>query len=336
MTILQWQRAHLVLHVESLKLNLSLKSRTSSSPPPPPPPYKPLDVSRESLDCLLASLDCERRIAELFVRSRWQAVETFLEAGGAQVMLELVQYAPPERWFHEMTITALLVLQLTTLAPVSHRTVAGVLLPNQRPGMAVLLWAAGGQPSSAYVNSDPEAVAAALHVIANCVAPPSSVAELLNPSGSAGASSGGSGRAGGSLWRTSTQATPVQNNTSGGTPMWTPAAGNSAPADVGGGGAAASLGQSMEDNFAYTRQCLRSNNGMRVLMQQLSQPSGLARTATLGAHHSLSGGGLSTSAASGAAGGGALCPSQPSDSPAPRRIEIPGPSYYLYAGRVPA
>ena len=64
----------------------------------------------------------------------------------------------PPRWFHEMSITALLVLQLVTLAPCTHRTVAGLLLPNQRPGMGVLLWAAGGQPSRAYLNSDPEAV----------------------------------------------------------------------------------------------------------------------------------------------------------------------------------
>ena len=62
---------------------------------------------------------------------------------------------PPIRWFHEMALSALHSLHLCTLAPFTRRLVAGVMLPNQRPGMAVLLWAAT-PPSSAFLSHDPE------------------------------------------------------------------------------------------------------------------------------------------------------------------------------------
>lgn len=54
-----------------------------------------------------------------------------------------------------MTLSALHSLHLCSLAPFTRRLVAGVLLPNQRPGMAVLLWAAT-PPSSAFLSHDPE------------------------------------------------------------------------------------------------------------------------------------------------------------------------------------
>ena len=54
-----------------------------------------------------------------------------------------------------MALSALHSLHLCTLAPFTRRLVAGVMLPNQRPGMAVLLWAAT-PPSSAFLSHDPE------------------------------------------------------------------------------------------------------------------------------------------------------------------------------------
>eukprot|EP00955_Chlamydomonas_euryale_P037571 350815-Chlamydomonas_euryale.AAC.1 len=72
-----------------------------------------------------------------------------------QVLLELVQYCPQERWFHEITLSALHVLHLATLAPHTRRLIVGCMLANQRPGMAVLLWAAT-PPASAFLNHDPE------------------------------------------------------------------------------------------------------------------------------------------------------------------------------------
>jgi hypothetical protein len=49
----------------------------------------------------------------------------------AQVLLELVQFSPPERWFHEMALSALHTLHLATLAPFTRRLVAGASLSNQ-------------------------------------------------------------------------------------------------------------------------------------------------------------------------------------------------------------
>lgn len=64
-------------------------------------------------------------------------------------------------WFHEITLSALEMLHLATLAPFTRRLVVGTLLSNQRPGMAVLLWAAT-PPSSAFLNHDPEVRAVGL------------------------------------------------------------------------------------------------------------------------------------------------------------------------------
>ena len=49
----------------------------------------------------------------------------------SQVLLELVQCSPQERWFHEMALSSLHTLHLATLAPFTRRRVAGVTLSNQ-------------------------------------------------------------------------------------------------------------------------------------------------------------------------------------------------------------
>lgn len=59
--------------------------------------YKPIDVSNEALDSLVSALDTDRRLAEVFARARWPALESLVDQGGLPVLLELVQYSPQER-----------------------------------------------------------------------------------------------------------------------------------------------------------------------------------------------------------------------------------------------
>ncbi|GLI63939.1 hypothetical protein VaNZ11_007080, partial [Volvox africanus] len=163
-------------------------------------PYRPVDVSREALDSVTASLASDRRLAEAFVRCRWPALEHLLDAGAPALLLELVSALPPERWFHEAMLEALEAVRLLTLAPLARREVLAAVVPvgggHHRGGVGVLLTAAT-LSTSAFFSSDPEMVAEALSTLVNCVTPPPSLAPLLASTAAAARGGGGAAGAGG-------------------------------------------------------------------------------------------------------------------------------------------
>ncbi|GFR42558.1 hypothetical protein Agub_g3469, partial [Astrephomene gubernaculifera] len=158
LTLRMFIAAHLVLHVSHLRR--SLTHPPSSSAPPPSasspqdptspsatataptaptttttttapavlPYYRPVDTSREALDALTSSLECDRRLAEAFARCRWPALELLLDAGAPGVLLELVSELPHERWFHETMQAALEGLRMLTQAPLARKAVLGAVV----------------------------------------------------------------------------------------------------------------------------------------------------------------------------------------------------------------
>ncbi|KAF5830074.1 hypothetical protein DUNSADRAFT_15056, partial [Dunaliella salina] len=161
-TLVQWIRAHLVLHTNSLRRPpLARPSPLNPSAPAAsqPLPYKPVgDVGQEAMDGLLWTLDVDRRLAEAFVRSPWPAVEKLLSMGGVELLLEVVMSMQPatERPSHELIVSALQALQLAALSPYARKAVAGTMMQQtNRPGIGILLSLAA-QPTSAFLLPDYE------------------------------------------------------------------------------------------------------------------------------------------------------------------------------------
>ncbi|KAG2501358.1 hypothetical protein HYH03_001148 [Edaphochlamys debaryana] len=349
LTLRQFIATHLVLHVQALRRSLAASAdRTSAAALAAAPasragagrtaaaagasaasavqplpavqlPYRPVDTSAEALDSIASALETDRRLAEAFARCRWPALEHLLDAGVPSLLLELVSALPPERWFHEASVAALGAMRLLAAAPLARRAMVTALVPvggggGHRSGVGVLLGAAT-LTCSAFFQSDPEAVAEALAVIALCVTPPPSLAPLLpSAAGGAGGGGGGGSRPGpaAALHTTTPARRPDRHpdvtaaaataaaaqsepaaagdDNPDASPSATPAAPTSAsgpppsmpPLDLGPSAApppAPSLGQALEAGYGIARAAVRHANGIRCLLQLLQPRHGLGPSA---------------------------------------------------------
>lgn len=86
----QYFRAHLLLLVDSIRPNKSNRG-ASRNIPSARAAYKPLDISNEAIDAVFMQLQKDRKLGPVFVRTRWLAVEKFLQYNGHVTMLELCQ-----------------------------------------------------------------------------------------------------------------------------------------------------------------------------------------------------------------------------------------------------
>ncbi|KAI4316244.1 hypothetical protein L6164_024242 [Bauhinia variegata] len=166
----QYFRAHLLLLVDSFRPNKSNRSaaRNTSSVRAA---YKPVDISNEAIEAVFLQLQKDRKLGPAFVRTRWPAVEKFLQYSGHITMLELCQAPPVERYLHDLLQYALGVLHIVTLVPNSRKMIVNATLSNNRVGIAVILDAANIASS----HVDPEIIQPALNVLVNLVCPPPSI-----------------------------------------------------------------------------------------------------------------------------------------------------------------
>lgn len=86
----QYFRAHLLLLVDSLRPNKNTRGGLRNIPSSRAA-YKPLDISNEAMDAVFLQLQKDRKLGPAFVRTRWSAVEKFLNYHGHITMLELCQ-----------------------------------------------------------------------------------------------------------------------------------------------------------------------------------------------------------------------------------------------------
>ncbi|KAK9811850.1 hypothetical protein WJX72_011159 [[Myrmecia] bisecta] len=268
----QYFRTHLVLHVATLKRRQAGQGAPKQAVLPA---YRPVDVGQDAVDATIWALETDRKLYEAFVRSKWAALEDFMDYGGPGLMLDLIQACPGERYFNEMAQYALDVLHTATLMPYTRRNVVGCIASNQRSGMAVVLSAAGGQ---AYL-ADHEVMQSALLVLANCVSAPPSLAPLLPPLAQAAPKGGAPAEVAAATpsvgpWRSyrylagpsGSPPREVQASTSA-EPMGAPAAEHA--------GTAATVGQHIEGSYQFARAALRANNGIRVLLGLLQSRSSM-------------------------------------------------------------
>ncbi|KAJ8555323.1 hypothetical protein K7X08_012819 [Anisodus acutangulus] len=165
----QYFRAHLLLLVDSIRPNKSVRSAARNIPSVRAA-SKPLDISNEAMDAVFRLIQKDRRLGPAAVRARWPVVEKFLSSNGHITMLELCQAPPVERYLHDLLQYALGVLHIVTLVPYSRKLIVNATLSNDRVGIAVILDAAS---SASYV--EPEIVEAALNVLVCLVCPPPSI-----------------------------------------------------------------------------------------------------------------------------------------------------------------
>ena len=56
-----------------------------------------VDVSAEALDASVAAVEADRRVAEAFLAEPWPQLAEFLQRGGTDTLLGLIQHTPGER-----------------------------------------------------------------------------------------------------------------------------------------------------------------------------------------------------------------------------------------------
>ncbi|CAN4128261.1 unnamed protein product [Withania somnifera] len=165
----QYFRAHLLLLVDSIRPNKSVRGAARNIPSVRAA-SKPLDISNEAMDAVFRLIQKDRRLGPAAVRARWPVVDKFLSSNGHITMLELCQAPPVERYLHDLLQYALGVLHIVTLVPYSRKLIVNATLSNDRVGIAVILDAAN---TAGYV--EPEIVEAALYVLVCLVCPPPSI-----------------------------------------------------------------------------------------------------------------------------------------------------------------
>ena len=57
-----------------------------------------VDVSAEALDASVAAVEADRRVAEAFLAEPWPQLAEFLQRGGTDTLLGLIQHTPGERY----------------------------------------------------------------------------------------------------------------------------------------------------------------------------------------------------------------------------------------------
>ncbi|KNA05955.1 hypothetical protein SOVF_185550 [Spinacia oleracea] len=165
----QYFRAQLLLLVDTVRPNKSNRS-IARHIPSIRAGYKPLDISNEAMDAVFLLIQKDRKLGPALVRARWPAVERFLACNGHVTMLELCQAPPVERYLHDLLQYALGILHIVTIVPYGRKLIVTATLSNDRVGIAVILDAASGP---GYI--DPDIIQQALNVLINLVCPPPSI-----------------------------------------------------------------------------------------------------------------------------------------------------------------
>ncbi|XP_048494983.1 DDB1- and CUL4-associated factor homolog 1 isoform X3 [Beta vulgaris subsp. vulgaris] len=165
----QYFRAQLLLLVDTVRPSKSNRS-VARHIPSIRAGYKPLDISNEAMDAVFLQIQKDRKLGPALVRARWPAVERFLACNGHVTMLELCQAPPVERYLHDLLQYALGILHIVTLVPYSRKLIVNATSSNDRVGIAVILDAANGP---GYI--DPDIIQQALNVLINLVCPPPSI-----------------------------------------------------------------------------------------------------------------------------------------------------------------
>ncbi|KAH6759645.1 DDB1-CUL4 associated factor 1 [Perilla frutescens var. frutescens] len=306
----QYFRAHFLLLVDSIRPTKNIRSAPRNISRAA---YKPLDISNEAMDAVFRQIQKDRKLGPALVRARWPVVDKFLSSNGHITMLELCQAPPVERYLHDLLQYALGVLHIVTLVPYSRRPIVNATLSNDRVGIAVILDAANGAG-----NVEPEIVEPALNLLINLVCPPPSISN--KPSSivqgqQASSSQTGNGSAVESRDRNAERNiteravnAPVQNeprerngelasvdrsassvapsssvnNTSSHASSSTGASGlvGDRRISLGAGAGCAGLAAQLEQGYRQARELVRSNNGIKVLLQLL-QPRMVTSPAAL-------------------------------------------------------
>ncbi|KAL2925727.1 DDB1- and CUL4-associated factor-like protein 1 [Bienertia sinuspersici] len=285
----QYFRAQLLLLVDTIRPNKSNRS-TSRTIPSSRAGYKPLDISNEAIDAVFLQIQKDRKLGPALVRARWPAVERFLACNGHVTMLELCQAPPVERYLHDLLQYALGILHIVTFVPYSRKLIVNATLSNDRVGIAVILDAANGP---GYI--DPDIIQQALNVLINLVCPPPSISNkspLLAQNASGQTTNASTETRDRNAERNvSDRVVPVPSQSEtrerNGEPSTTDRGSSmnntmQSPSSnlasglvgdrrisLGAGAGCAGLAAQLEQGYRQAREAVRSNNGIKVLLQLL-------------------------------------------------------------------
>lgn len=251
----QYFRAHLLLLIDSLRPSKYSRSAARNIPSVRAA-YKPLDISNEAMDAVFRQIQKDRKLGPTFVRSRWPAVDKFLNSNGHITMLELCQAPPVERYLHDLLQYALGVLHLVSLVPYSRKLIVNAPLSNDRVGIAVILDAANG---AGFV--EPEIIQPALNVLVNLVCPPPSISNKSSQGASSVNMPNQNERNGESNAVAAANSSSQTGVTSGLV--------GDRRISLGAGAGCAGLAAQLEQGFHQARDAVRANNGIKVLLQLL-------------------------------------------------------------------
>lgn len=245
----QYFRMHFTLQIIQIRRRMCTSQSQRSAFPSR---YKAVDLSQEAVEQYLEALEVDTKLVLAFIQSVWAPREQLFELGGAGLLLELVQVAPGERYFHDTAVYALEILYLAALSPLSRAQIfsakGGLQESSSQDGMMILLNAASGVTT----YGDPEVTQSALLVLNKCLTPMFSQIPILPPATNVSRNS--SLR----LWTSQTPthtATPRPSSSRGQTET---------PQNSGN-----SLGSKLEGGFANARMSLRNHNGIKVLLSLL-------------------------------------------------------------------
>ncbi|KAL9227175.1 hypothetical protein vseg_002899 [Gypsophila vaccaria] len=271
----QYFRAQLLMLVDTIRPNKSNKSAARNTLSVRAG-YKPLDISNEAIDAVLLQIQKDRKLGPALARAKWTAVDIFLACNGHVTMLELCQAPPVERYLHDLLQYALGILHIVTLVPYSRKLIVTATLSNNRVGIAVILDAANGP---GYL--DPDIIQQALNVLINLVCPPPSISNKLpqnvpgteskdrNANGSVSLPSQSEPRDRNSEPSTADRASFANSN------IQSPASGVASGLvgdrriSLGVGAGSAGLAAQLEQGYRHAREAVRSNNGIKSLLQLL-------------------------------------------------------------------
>ncbi|XP_010525846.1 PREDICTED: DDB1- and CUL4-associated factor homolog 1-like isoform X1 [Tarenaya hassleriana] len=264
----QYFRAHLLLLVDSVRPNKGSRGGVRTVPSIRAA-YKPLDVSNEAVDAVFLQLQKDRKLGPAFARIHWPEVNSFLLYSGHVTLLELCQTPPVDRYLHDLLQYAFGVLHIVTSVPAGRKAIVNANLSNNRVGIAVILDAAN------IANSivDPETIQPALNVLINLVCPPPSISNKSHLLALSQVASG-------PVTETKKEDRNISDRTadvSAGTQstatnaLQTPSSGlvGDRRISLGAGTGSAGLAAQLEQVYRQARQAVRTNNGIKILLNLL-------------------------------------------------------------------
>ncbi|WVZ87815.1 hypothetical protein U9M48_034392 [Paspalum notatum var. saurae] len=286
----QYFRAHLLQLVDSIRPSKSIRSiaRNTSSARAG---YKPFDISNEAMDAVFRQIQRDRKLGPALARARWPILDKFVASNGHMTMLELCKFqAHGDRYLRDLTQYAIGVLHIITLIPYVHvrKPIVHATLSNNRVGIAVLL-----DTVKSFDYLDHEVICPALNVLVNLVCPPPSISNkpsstanqqpaaaqtLVSESRDRNFEKSTSDRnllvnQGESRERSGDGNPTEKNNTlHQGTPS-TPVVTSGVVGDrritLGVGGGGPGLAAQLEQGYRQAREVVRTNNGIKILLQLL-------------------------------------------------------------------